>query len=81
MRRKSAYPISFDPAYTQAVRRWTLDILNTANAPVNAFINGAFIRQLAEHPDEKTRGENAYFLFDYLIQTNAWLQEYHVVTP
>lgn len=81
MRRKSAYPISLDPAYTQAVRRWTLDILNNPNAPVNSFVNGAFIRQLAEHPDERRRGENAYFLFDYLIQTNAWLQEYHVVTP
>ncbi|GHO47387.1 asparagine synthase (glutamine-hydrolyzing) [Ktedonospora formicarum] len=80
MRRKSAYPISFDPAYTQAVRRWTLEILNTANAPVNTFVNRAFLRQLAEHPDEQKRGENAYFLFDYLIQTNAWLQEYHVVT-
>ncbi|EFH84204.1 asparagine synthase (glutamine-hydrolyzing) [Ktedonobacter racemifer] len=81
MRRKSAYPTSFDPAYTQAVRRWTLEILNNANAPVNAFVNGAFIRQLAEHPDEEMRGENAYFLFDYLIQANAWLQEYHVITP
>ncbi|GHO86995.1 hypothetical protein KSZ_50010 [Dictyobacter formicarum] len=80
MRRKSAYPTSYDPAYIQAVRRSTLEILNNANAPVNAFVNVDFIRQLAEHPDEQARGESAYFLFDYLIQTNAWLQEYHVVT-
>lgn len=79
MRRKSAYPTSFDPAYTQAVRRWTLSILNDANAPIRPLIDREAVRKLAEHPDESVRGENAYFLFDYLIQANAWLQEYHVV--
>ncbi|GHO49330.1 asparagine synthase (glutamine-hydrolyzing) [Ktedonospora formicarum] len=78
MRRKSAYPTSFDPAYTQAVRKWTLSIANDTNAPIRPFINLDFVSKLAKHEDEAVRGESAYFLFDYIIQANAWLQEYHV---
>ncbi len=81
MRRKSAYPTSLDPTYTKTIRNWSLEILNDSNSPVNVFINRGAIRQMAEHPDETMRGDMAYFLFDYLIQTNAWLQEYHVITP
>ena len=76
-RRKSAYPTSQNPTYFDAIRQWTAQIINNANAPIQPFINAAALRPLVEGkislPDEA-----ATFLFERIIQVNAWFQEYRV---
>lgn len=76
-RRKSAYPTSQNPSYTQQARAWALQILNDANAPIQPFLNRSVARPLVEGttalPDQA-----AASLYERIIQLNAWLQEYHV---
>lgn len=76
-RRKSAYPSSQNPTYVEGLRQWTLQILNDPNAPIMPFINVGTLRPLAEGK-LPLPGEAATFLFERVIQVNAWLQEYRV---
>jgi asparagine synthase (glutamine-hydrolysing) len=76
-RRKSAYPSSQNPTYEAGLRQWVLEILNDANAPIQPFINPAMLRPLAEGKIPLP-GEAASFLFERIIQVNAWFQEYRV---
>lgn len=75
-RRKSPYPKTHNPAYTIAVSKIMLDILNDVNEPINQLINKKEVFQLA-----KTGGESfktPWFgqlmtgpqLLAYLIQVN-----------
>lgn len=77
-RRKSAYPSSQNPTYLNALREWTLHIINDANAPVQPLINLQVMRALAEDKVPGLHGEAATYLFERIIQTNAWLKEYQV---
>lgn len=83
-RRKSPYPKTHNPAYTIAVSKIMLDILNDVNEPINQLINKKEVFQLA-----KTGGESfktPWFgqlmtgpqLLAYLIQVNIWLKEYKI---
>jgi len=83
-RRKSPYPKTHNPAYTIAVSKIMIEILNDATAPINQLINKNEVMQLA-----KTGGESfkiPWFgqlmtgpqLLAYLIQVNIWLKEYKI---
>lgn len=76
-RRKSAYPASYNPSYSEATRQWALQIVNDPGAPLRPFLNLADLRhQLSqEHLDQ---GDGWSSLYERLIQINAWLQEYRV---
>lgn len=76
-RRKSAYPTSQNPTYAEEVRKWALQILNDANAPIQPFINVKRLKPLAEGKVQMS-GQRGAALYERLIQINAWLQEYHV---
>ena len=76
-RRKSAYPTSQNPGYTEQTRLWALQILNDANAPIRPFLNLAVTRPLVEGKTALP-AQAAAFLYERIIQLNAWLQEYHV---
>ena len=77
-RRKSAYPSSQNPTYLNALRDWALHILNDANAPIQPLINTHVLQALAENKDAGSHGEAATYLFERIIQMNAWLKEYQV---
>lgn len=77
-RRKSAYPSSQNPSYLQAVQNWTVDILNDSNAPILPLINQSTVRAIAESEVPIHVGDWAGYLFERIIQINAWLKEYHV---
>jgi asparagine synthase (glutamine-hydrolysing) len=77
LRRKSAYPSSQNPTYEVRLRQWVLQILSDPNAPIQPFINASMLRTLAEGK-VPLPGEAAAFLFERMIQVNAWLQEYGV---
>jgi asparagine synthase (glutamine-hydrolysing) len=78
-RKKSGFPSSQNPSYLGAVRSWTLDILNDSNAPVLPLINTNLVRAVAEGKAPRIYlGEWEGFLFEHVIQINAWLKEYGV---
>jgi asparagine synthase (glutamine-hydrolysing) len=77
-RKKSAYPSSQHPSYLQAVRDWTLHIVNDPNEPIHTVANPAVIRAIAEGKVPLPSNDIAASLCERVIQLNAWLKEYHV---
>ena len=76
-RRKSAYPTSQNPTYLEALRQWVLHILNDPNSPILPFVNADLLRLLTEGK-VPLPGDIAAFQYEHVIQTNAWLKDYHV---
>jgi asparagine synthase (glutamine-hydrolysing) len=76
-RRKSAYPTSQNPAYLEALRKWILNILNNPNSPILPFINADLLLRVAKGK-VPLPGDIAAFHYEHVIQTNAWLKDYHV---
>jgi asparagine synthase (glutamine-hydrolysing) len=77
-RKKSAYPSSQNPTYLNALRDWTLCIINDANAPIQPLINAQVLRAFAEDEASGQHWEAATYLFERIIQMNAWLKDYQV---
>ncbi len=77
-RKKSAYPVVQNPAYSAATRDWALRIFNDANAPIHPFLNSPVVRTLVENNDPAQSEWGIVSLFERLIQINEWLKEYHV---
>ncbi|HLZ61368.1 MAG TPA: asparagine synthase (glutamine-hydrolyzing) [Ktedonosporobacter sp.] len=72
-RRKSGYPLTRNPTYEEELRKWVLQIVNDANAPVLPFVNVNLFRLAAEG-----KVPLPPLLHERVIQINAWLQEYRV---
>jgi asparagine synthase (glutamine-hydrolysing) len=83
-RKKSPYPKTHNPAYSAAVRKWVLDILDDASSPLLPFIDVPKVRSLAESADETFNlpwfGQlmNGPQMFAYLAQVDVWLRTYKV---
>jgi len=83
-RKKSPYPKTHNPNYTEAVRTRLLDVLGDPQSPILQLINVSKVRALAESPDAVS--ELPWFgqlmsgpqLFAYLVQTDYWLRTYGV---
>jgi asparagine synthase (glutamine-hydrolysing) len=81
MRRKSAYPASHNPAYARAIQDWTMQIITDPNAPVRPLVNLPVVQLMASGNLPAMPGVPSDIPITYLeriIQTNSWLQEYHV---
>jgi asparagine synthase (glutamine-hydrolysing) len=76
-RRKSGYPSAQSPAYLEAIRQWTLQILSDPYAPIRPFIDVNAIRRSAEGQGSLS-DEVALYLYERVIQTNTWFQDYQV---
>jgi asparagine synthase (glutamine-hydrolysing) len=84
LRRKSPYPSTPNPTYFDAMATRLSEILHDASAPINPLLNRARLLALIESGPQA--GQIPWFgqlmgnaqLFAFLIQTNAWLQDYHV---
>ena len=83
-RKKSPYPKTHNPAYTNLVCNMLEDIMANNNAPLFSLINKEFARTLID-----TKGQaytNPWFgqlmtgpqLIAYLVQLNIWLETYSV---
>jgi asparagine synthase (glutamine-hydrolysing) len=77
-RKKSAYPSTKDKQYLQGVRNWMLQILDDPKAPILPYIDVEKVRAIAEGRSTGVQGSAVKGLFDYLIQINAWLDEYQI---
>ena len=83
-RKKSPYPKTHNPIYTQLVSDMLSEVLQNKNAPLFTIINKEFAQKLAD-----TKGEaytRPWFgqlmtgpqLIAYLVQLNIWLESYKV---
>ena len=83
-RKKSPYPKTHNPIYTQLVSGMLGDILKDKNAPLFSIINKEFAQTLVD-----TKGEaytRPWFgqlmtgpqLIAYLVQLNMWLESYNI---
>ncbi|MBN8209741.1 asparagine synthase (glutamine-hydrolyzing) [Bacillus sp. NTK071] len=77
-RKKSAYPSDKDPAYLEGVRTWMLEILDKPDSPILPLINTEKVRAIALNQAGDLNTDQAKGLLDYLIQVNAWLDEYDI---
>ncbi|GED29677.1 asparagine synthase (glutamine-hydrolyzing) [Brevibacillus centrosporus] len=83
-RKKSPYPKTHNPSYTEGVRTWLLDILGDPTSPLLPLIDVPTIRRIAE--SDAQASSIPFFgqlmstpqLFAYLGQLDYWLREYHV---
>jgi asparagine synthase (glutamine-hydrolysing) len=83
-RKKSPYPKTHNPIYTDIVCKMMTEILNKKSSPIHAIIDEKVVREIIE-----TRGASYKVpwygqlmtgpqLLAYLIQVNLWLEEYKV---
>jgi len=83
-RRKSPYPKTHNPAYTAAVSRWLVEILNDPASPLLSLIDRKNVLELTKEDgqifDRPWFGQlmTGPQLFAYLIQLDIWLREYKV---
>lgn len=77
-RKKSAYPSTKDSLYIQKVSEWMLHIIEDSTSPILPLIDVHKVQGIARGMDEEIYGNDAKDVLDYLIQLNAWLQEYQI---
>lgn len=81
-RKKSPYPKTHHPEYTQLVSIALKNTLSNPNAPIHALINRAFIEEMLDTLSIVTPWFGQLMtgpqLFAFLLQLNMWLEEYHV---
>jgi len=84
-RKKSPYPKTHNPAFLEAVRKLTLDMLDDPSSPILPFVSSQAVKNLtlAVRPDTNLPwfGQlmNAPQLMAYLLQVNYWLREYKII--
>lgn len=83
-RKKSPYPKTHNPIYTDIICKMITEILDKKSSPIHSIIDEKVVREIIE-----TRGESYKVpwygqlmtgpqLLAYLIQVNIWLEEYNV---
>ncbi|AQS09197.1 asparagine synthetase 3 [Clostridium saccharobutylicum] len=83
-RKKSPYPKTHNPIYTDIVCRMLTDILDKKSSPIHEIIDDKVVKEIV-----RTRGESYKSpwygqlmtgpqLLAYLIQVNTWLEEYNI---
>jgi asparagine synthase (glutamine-hydrolysing) len=77
-RKKSAYPSAQNPAYDEATRDWTLQILNDSNAAIQPLLDLQVARTLVENNAAGLQGITVVSLYEHIIQMNEWLEKYQV---
>ncbi|AGX42282.1 asparagine synthase (glutamine-hydrolyzing) [Clostridium saccharobutylicum] len=83
-RKKSPYPKTHNPIYTDIVCKMLTDILDKKSSPIHEIIDDKVVKEIV-----RTRGESYKSpwygqlmtgpqLLAYLIQVNTWLEEYNI---
>lgn len=81
-RKKSPYPKTWNPTYTNKVRSMLIDIMKKEDAPVKSLLNEKEILSIINRNNESA--ERPWFgqlmttpqLMAYICQINMWLEEY-----
>lgn len=83
-RKKSPYPKTHNPQYTQAVQDWMTRIVNNKQAPLWQLVDRTFVRQIVDSGGKAFK--QPWFgqlmtgpqLMAHLAQINTWLEDYDV---
>ena len=83
-RKKSPYPKTHNPKYTEIVQKWMTNILNDKTSPILDLIDVAKVREIVNTGGKSYK--NPWFgqlmtgpqLIAYLIQVDSWLKLYNV---
>lgn len=83
-RRKTPYPKTHNPAYSQAVRRLLKEVITDPSSPLLPFLNGK--KLLADLEGDEDFFDVPWFgqlmtgpqFLAYLLQTDAWFRHYRV---
>jgi len=78
LRRKSAFPISRNPSYLQALRQIVRETLDDPGAPIRPLIDQQQARALLADEVPPERLSWVMYYLDSIIQVNGWLSEYRV---
>ncbi|RLU94811.1 asparagine synthase (glutamine-hydrolyzing) [Streptomyces griseocarneus] len=76
-RKKSPYPVTQDPTYSQALRKELRELLADPDAPIAPLLDHDRARTEADRTDTLT-GEWDRFPIESVLQWNAWLKRYRV---
>ena len=80
-RKKSPYPKTFNPRYTQLMREKMTALLNDINAPIFYLMDRGAVRRMVEKESswpwygQLMRGPQT---IAYLLQINSWLNHYRI---
>ena len=82
-RKKSPYPKTWNPTYTNKVKDMLSTIINNTNAPINNLLNRDYITEILN--TNGTAFTRPWFgqlmtgpqLIAYLVQVNMWLEHYN----
>ena len=80
-RKKSPYPKTFDPRYTQLMQERMAALLQDTNAPVFHLLDRGAVRRMLERESQwpwygqLMRGPQT---IAYLLQINSWLNHYRI---
>jgi asparagine synthase (glutamine-hydrolysing) len=83
-RKKSPYPKTFNPLYTEIVVNWMKDILEDKNSPILSLVDKEKLREITESEGKSFKkpwyGQlmTGPQLIAYLIQIDVWLRKYNV---
>lgn len=84
MRKKSPYPKTYSPEYTEKIKNILVNILNNENEPIHELINREEVLNIIDNLEETFK--RPWFgqlmtgpqFMAYLIQINMWLIEYNI---
>lgn len=77
-RPKSPYPVTQDPAYTQALHREFAAVLADPDAPVLALLDRSAAKQAITEPAGTANRWHHRMNIEMAIGVNTWLRQYHV---
>lgn len=82
-RKKSPYPKTWNPTYTETIKNKLQDIIDNINSPINSLLNTSAIKEII-NTNGKSFGRPWFGqlmtgpqLMAYLCQVNQWLEHYN----
>lgn len=82
-RKKSPYPKTHNPGYEKAAKAMLLEIISNPNAPILTFADKSALETLCTQSSDYGKPFFGQLMagpqfIGYLIQLNAWFEEYHI---
>ncbi|MBW6410078.1 asparagine synthase (glutamine-hydrolyzing) [Clostridium weizhouense] len=83
-RKKSPYPKTHNPIYTEIVCKMMNDLLDKKSSPIHEIIDEKIVRQIVDSKGSSYKSPwygqlmTGPQLIAYLIQINIWLEEYNI---
>lgn len=82
-RKKSPYPKTHNPKYEKLAKEMLLDVISNPNAPILTFADKNILENLCSQSSDYGKPFFGQLMagpqfIGYLIQLNAWFEEYHI---